>query len=154
MRLHWLAFALLAACVSTGPRPSNRLETDVVCTAETAKRCPVGGCAPWQVSAERRLPLTIEVPARVEEEGRTQMCLDGACSRVILETERQRGRSWSVYVIWSHGSRSLAGPLRVYPGARSFEARLSDGEFATTWRGRCAPGDLPAPSPDEAAFAP
>ncbi|HJS79339.1 MAG TPA: hypothetical protein VJ748_01845 [Vitreimonas sp.] len=151
MRLHWLAFAvLLAACASSeGLRRSNRLEADVVCTADTAVRCPLGGCALWQIGAVTRLPLAIEVPASVGDEGRTQMCVDGACSRVILDTEGQRGRSWSVYVVWSHGSESYQGPLQVYPGGRSFEARLDGGEFATTWRGRCTPGDLSSLPPLE-----
>jgi hypothetical protein len=141
MRLHWLAFAvLLAACASSdGLRRSNRLEADVVCTADTAVRCPLGGCALWQIGAVTRLPLAIEVPASVGDEGRTQMCVDGVCSRVILDTEVQRGRSWTVYVVWSHADASLRGPLWVYPGGRSFEARLSGGDFSTTWRGRCAP---------------
>jgi hypothetical protein len=150
MRLHWLAFALLlAACSSPGPQRSNRLEADVVCTADTAVRCPLGGCALWQIGAVTRLPLAIEVPARVEGERNPQMCVDGECSHVILDTELQRGRSWRVWVVWMDASERLSGPLQVYPGGRSFEARLSGGEYATTWRGRCAPGHLSSLPPLE-----
>jgi hypothetical protein len=142
MRLHWLALVLLAACASPGTWRSNRLEADVVCTAETAMRCPYGGCAPWQIAAVTRQPLLVEVPARVEDEGRTYMCVDGVCSRVILDTELQQGRSWTVYVVWSHGDAHYTGRLRVFPGGRSFVARLHGGDFAMTWRGGCAPGEL------------